>query len=129
MRRIALISIALLLCSVAARAQDLVVHHELDVRVDPATSRVDVTDTISIPVTMQLEDLAFSLHEGLSPQSVTEGTSIAEAGGTGSAADKGMDQEDYSSVFRRGVRDLHDDRAYAGRLEDRQPGQTQQQLG
>jgi aminopeptidase N len=101
MRRIALISIALLLCSVAARAQDLVVHHELDVRVDPATSRVDVTDTISIPVTMQLEDLAFSLHEGLSPQSVTEGTSIEEAGGTGSAADKGMDQEDYSSEIRQ----------------------------
>ena len=100
MRRNALISLALLIFSAAAQAQDLVVHHELDVRVDPETSRVDVTDTISIPDTMQLGDLVFSLHEGLSPQSITRGVRIEEAGEMTSAADKGMDQEDHSSEIR-----------------------------
>ena len=96
-----LISMVLFFSGVVAHAQDGVFHHELTVRVDPATAQLDVEDTISVPGTINLPGLTFSLHEGLSPQSVTEGVSIEEVGAEATALDKGMDQEDYSSEIRQ----------------------------
>ena len=96
-----LLSAALFFSAFSVHAQGVVVHHELTVRIGPSTAQLDVSDTISIPDSMSFEELTFSLHEGLSPTSLTAGVSVAPIGGQAAAADKGMDQEDHSSEIRR----------------------------
>jgi hypothetical protein len=96
----ALVTIALLSYGVVADAQDIVYRHDLTVRIDPATAHIEVTDTITLPDTARLEGLTFSLHEGLSPRSGSKGVRIEEAGEEPAAADRGMDEEDYSSAIR-----------------------------
>ncbi len=95
-----LISLALLTLSCSIYAQVPVFHHELTASIEPATSQLKVTDTITFPESAALSDLVFSLHEGLSPQSLTDGISIEETPDKYGAADKGMDQEDYSAVIK-----------------------------
>jgi len=95
-----LASLALLTLSCGAYAQDVVIHHELTVSLDPATAQLEVIDTVTIPESAELSGLAFSLHEGLSPQSLTDGVTIEQTTDEAGAADKGMDQEDYSTVLR-----------------------------
>ena len=80
-------------------AQDIIFHHELTVSIDPATAKLEVNDTIRIPESADLSALSFSLHENLSPQSLTDGVSIEQAIDEAESEDKGMDQEDYSSVI------------------------------
>jgi hypothetical protein len=92
-------SLALLVLSNSICAQDVVFHHELKVSLNPATSQLLVNDTITIPESADLSSLTFSLHEGLSPQSLTDGITIEQTQNETGTADKGMDQEDYSSVI------------------------------
>ena len=96
-----LLSVALFFSAFSVHAQDTVVHHELTVRIGPSTAQLDVTDTISIPEGMSVKGLTFSLHEGLSPKSLTAGVSVEPIGEQAAVADKGMDQEDHSSVIRQ----------------------------
>ena len=91
--------LVLLASSSFIHAQDVVIHHELTVSIDPATAQLEVSDTITFPESAVMSDLAFSLHEGLSPQSLTNGISIEQTTDEGLATDKGMDQEDYASVI------------------------------
>jgi aminopeptidase N len=95
-----LASLALLTLSSNMYAQDVVFHHELTVSLDPATSKLVVNDTITIPESADLSSLTFSLHDGLSPQSLTDGVTIEQSSDETGAADKGMDQEDYTSVIQ-----------------------------
>ena len=95
-----LASLALVTLSGTLYAQDSIFHHELTVDVDPATSRLEVTDTITIPESADLSGLTFSLHENLAPQSLTDGVVIEQTIEETEAEDKGMDQEDYTSVIQ-----------------------------
>jgi len=105
-----LTSLVLLTLSCSIHAQDVVFHHELTVSIDPATSHLEVTDIITIPESARSSDMRFSLHEGLSPKSLTDGISIEETSIDSGAADKGMDQEDYSAVIKNShYRILSDD--------------------
>jgi len=81
-------------------AQDVIFHHELTVSIDPDTAKLEVKDTIKIPESADLSALSFSLHENLSPQSLTDGVRIEQTIDEAESEDKGMDQEDYSSVIR-----------------------------
>lgn len=92
-------SLAVLVLSNSIFAQDVVFHHELEVSLNPATSQLVVNDTITIPESADLSSLTFSLHDGLSPQSLTKGITIEQTKNATSTTDKGMDQEDYSSVI------------------------------
>ena len=98
--RKSLTMLVLLFLSNIVFAQDVVFHHELTVNIDPATAKLEVTDTIKIPESTDLSTLGFSLHENLSPQSLTDGVSIEQTIDEAGFEDKGMDQEDYSSVIR-----------------------------
>ncbi len=91
--------LVLLASSSSIHAQDVVFHHELTVNIDPATSQLEVNDTITFPESADVSGLTFSLHEGLSPQSLTDGVSIEQTTDEAGATDKGMDQEDYTSVI------------------------------
>ena len=95
-----LTSLALLALSSLTHAQDVVFHHELSISINPAASQLVANDTITIPESADLSGLTFSLHEGLSPQSLTEGISIEQTIVEAGSTDKGMDQEDYSEVIR-----------------------------
>ncbi len=81
-------------------AQDVIFYHELTVNIDPATAKLEVNDTIRVPGSAELSGLTFSLHENLSPQSMTAGVSIEQTSAEPGTEDKGMDQEDYSSVIK-----------------------------
>ncbi len=60
-----LISLTLLTFSSIIYAQDVVFHHQLTVKINPATSLLEVTDTITIPESEDSTGLTFSLHENL----------------------------------------------------------------
>jgi hypothetical protein len=98
-----LIYLALFAISPVVFAQDTVFHHELSVSLDPASHQLEVSDTITLPELKEWADLEFSLHEGLSPQSQTDGLSIEKIPDSTDLADKGMDQEDYSGVIRNSL--------------------------
>ena len=72
-----LTSLALLTVSGIVLAQDVVFHHEMTVNIDPATAQLGVKDTITIPGSAELSGLTFSLHENLTPKSLTDGVSSA----------------------------------------------------
>ena len=91
--------LVLLASSSFIHAQDVVYHHELTVSIDPATAQLEVSDTITFPEPADLSGLTFSLHEGLSPQSLTDGVTIEQTTDASGATDRGMDQEDYTSVI------------------------------
>jgi hypothetical protein len=78
-------------------AQGVVFHHDLSVTVDPSTSVLTVEDTVTVPDGVELSGLGFSLHEGLSPKSLTGGITVEKSDEKAGAADRGMDHEDYSS--------------------------------
>jgi aminopeptidase N len=96
-----LVCLALVLACTPLHADDnglgVIFHHDLAVTVDPSTSQLDVENTVTVPDSMALDGLTFSLHEGLSPQSLTDGVTIQETEEKAEAADRGMDHEDYSS--------------------------------
>ncbi len=90
-----------------AFAQDVIFHHDLSVTVDPASGKLEAEDTIRLPASTELSGLTFSLHGNLSVKSMTDGVSIEETVIEGEAADKGMDQEDYSSVIQSKLYRIH----------------------
>ena len=94
-----LICLSLLASSSFIHAQDVVFHHDLTVRIDPATAQLEVSDTITFPDSADISELTFSLHEGLSPRSLTDGVNIEQTIAEAVSTDKGMDQEDYTSVI------------------------------
>ncbi len=98
--RIFLTTLVVLLMTTSLYAEDLIYHHDLRVEVDPANQTVAVIDSIRIPENIDLSNLNFSLHAGLSPVSLNDGVSIVEIEEITQSTDKGMDQEDHSSVFK-----------------------------
>ncbi len=54
-----------------------IVHHEIQVKLQPGEKRLQVVDSIRLPADVPLE---FLLHDGLNPQSLTEGVKIIETG-------------------------------------------------
>ncbi|MEW8505313.1 MAG: M1 family aminopeptidase [Candidatus Thiodiazotropha sp.] len=68
-------------------------HHALQVRIDPGSRQLWVTDHITLPQSMsdqapqsafkKQHNLRFLLHRGLSPRSLTPGTDLVEAGAVG----------------------------------------------
>ena len=87
------------LCNIAL-AQEVTFHHELTVNIDPATAKLDVEDKIRVPESADLSSLTFSLHENLTPQSLTDGVTLEKTADEPGPEDKGMDQEDYTSVIK-----------------------------
>lgn len=47
-----------------AQPQDTI-HHQLTVLLDPATSRIEVTDTVTLPASLGRDDIAFALNANL----------------------------------------------------------------
>ncbi len=92
--------LALLVLTTGLQAQETIYHHDLDVNVNPVKHTVEVSDTITVPENIDMSSLRFSLHDGLSPTSPTAGISIVKIKNTSASNDKGMDQEDHSSVFK-----------------------------
>ncbi|MCF6264785.1 MAG: hypothetical protein L3J24_14525, partial [Xanthomonadales bacterium] len=98
--------LALVLAS-TLQAQETLYHHDLDIKIDPIKHTIEVRDSITIPDGVDLKTLRFSLHEGLSPSSPTAGVSIIEIPEASANVDKGMDQEDHSSVFKTTTYQIH----------------------
>ncbi|MCW8925189.1 MAG: M28 family peptidase, partial [Xanthomonadales bacterium] len=95
-----LITLALFVMCNSVFAQDVIFHHDLAVTIDPASSQLEAKDTITLPDPADLAGLSFSLHGNLSVKSLTDGVTLQETVAEGAAEDKGMDQEDYTSVIQ-----------------------------
>ena len=98
--RNSLVTLVLVTLFNTAFAQDVIFHHDLSVTVDPSSGQLDVQNTITPPAPSELGGLTFSLHGNLSVKSLTDDVSLEEIVEEGAAEDKGMDQEDYSSVIQ-----------------------------
>src|SRR5699024_65112 len=88
-----LASLALIAFCGLVNCQDAIYHHDLVISIDPETSQLVVEDTISIPETVVPQDLVFSLHEALTPQSLTDGVQFEQTGSSGDTSNHGMDRE------------------------------------
>ncbi|MCF6226529.1 MAG: hypothetical protein L3J22_09560, partial [Xanthomonadales bacterium] len=95
-----LIGFALLVLASGLQAQETLYHHDLDIEVDPIKHSIKVRDIITISASAEPSTLRFSLHQGLSPNSPSAGVTITEIEDVTTPADKGMDQEDHSSVLK-----------------------------
>ena len=91
--------LSLIALSLSLNAQDAPFHHDMTVVIDPSSSMLEVTDIITVPAAESLSGLTFSLHENLSVKVLTEGLSIEKTTDTAGSEDKGMDQEDHTSVI------------------------------
>ena len=93
--------LALLTSSGFIHAQDVVFHHELTVSIYPGTAQLEVNDTITFPESVDFSDLTFSLHEGFSPKSLTDGVTIEQ---TVAETDAAVDKLTYAVGM---LTDLH----------------------
>lgn len=87
--RAASVAAALLVCSLAAAAAPAaeLVHHDLEVRLDPAAKRLAARDRITFPAATPRE-LILLLHPGLAPRVEGPGATLTPAGaGAGADAD------------------------------------------
>lgn len=95
-----LASLALIAFCGLVNGQDAIYHHDLEISIDPETSQLVAEDTISIPETVDQQDLVFSLHEALTPQSLTDGVQFEQISSPSDTSNHGMDREDYAGVFK-----------------------------
>jgi hypothetical protein len=102
MERFALVIFLTLLLpfsTVAAAPPVPLVHHDLTVRLHPADSRLEVTDTVTLPADYPYET-SFTLHAGLDPRAETPGVTLQEAG----AVHGPVPEEAYTLDLPEGVR-------------------------
>jgi len=89
----------LIVCLAAGDLYAGTVSHDLKVRIDPVNSGLAVEDSITLPE--HKDKAVFSLHRGLAPSILTNGTDLAEiskgSGGDGISAE-------YSVTLPKGVR-------------------------
>jgi aminopeptidase N len=101
-RRLRLRLLALFVPVCAASAQADVLHHALEVRVDPAAHRLEVRDRVRLPDAAP-SALVLRLHAGLSPRLVGEGATLTPLRTPGDADDP-VPLEAYRVVLEPGVR-------------------------
>ncbi|MCH7964368.1 MAG: M20/M25/M40 family metallo-hydrolase [Bacteroidetes bacterium] len=118
-----------LFLSVAGFAQSSLIHHEINARVNPSDSFLEVTDEITIPENLDSNKLNFKLHNALTVSSLTEGINIELVNKDVKAKDVGMDREEsdssnnlllneYRIVFpTRYTGDLYLQLRYSGKIE------------
>ncbi|MCW8810830.1 MAG: hypothetical protein OQK64_07735, partial [Ignavibacteriaceae bacterium] len=80
-----------------ANAQDSYIHHEINAKVEPATSYIEVTDDITIPASKFGKDIIFTLNNVLSVTSQTPGIEIKMLQEGTNSEDIGMDREESES--------------------------------
>jgi len=87
-----------------AAAGEALIHHQLTARLDPERHAIEATDLITVPAPLSDGQLHFLLSSDLTAESGTEGvTLVLEEDGV-SAADVGMDREEYPSATITRVR-------------------------
>jgi len=91
MKKIFLIPIFILLASLLFAQDNAIVNHAITARVDPATSQISLTDTLTfsdfVPGT-------FMLNAAFTPQSLTKGVKIKKVAENTNPGDIGMDHDD-----------------------------------
>src|ERR1035437_7513435 len=75
------------------------IHHALKAQLTPSAHRIDAEDTITLPDTLQAP-LGFSLHDGLSPTSPTNGVTISAVS---SSQDEGITITRYELKLAQGI--------------------------
>ena len=78
-------------------AQNILIHHEIDAKVNPSISFLEVTDEITIPENLVSSELKFKLHNALTVSSLTEEINIELINKDVNAKDVGMDREESES--------------------------------
>ncbi|MCK5088302.1 MAG: hypothetical protein KAQ90_12310, partial [Melioribacteraceae bacterium] len=78
-------------------AQNSLVHHEIDAKVTPSVSFLEVTDEITIPENQVTGELKFKLHNAITVTSLTEGINLELIKKNMNAKDVGMDREESES--------------------------------
>ena len=86
-----------LFLSLAGFAQSSLIHHEINARVNPSDSFLEVTDEITIPENWGSRELKFKLHNALTVLSLTQGINIGLINKDINAKDVGMDREESDS--------------------------------
>ena len=76
MNKIISFFLTFLVLSVAAFAQNSLIHHEIDAIVNPSVSFLEVTDEITIPENLVSSELNFKLHNALTVSSLTREINI-----------------------------------------------------
>lgn len=77
--------------SVAADTNTL--HHDLDVKIDPYTSMLEVVDRLTIPQSLAEGELHLGLYDELKVRSLTDGIDLELSAESIKAGDVGMDRE------------------------------------
>ncbi len=85
----------MLLLSIYISAQNSNIHHNINAKIKPSVSFIEVIDTIIIPVNQLNSETKFKLHHALE---VEQNEMITKLDGTVSAKDIGMDKDDVTSA-------------------------------
>ena len=91
MKKISLFGILILITSLVFSQTHEAVNHKLFVQINPETSDISVTDSISIEGDFKNE---FLLHAGFTPVSLSEEISLEKISDNEKASDVGMDRDD-----------------------------------
>ena len=78
-------------------AQNALIHHKIDAKVNPSDSFLEVTDEITIPENRVTSELKFKLHNAITVTSLTEAINIELINKDLNAKDVGMDREESES--------------------------------
>ena len=110
-------------------AQNTLIHHEIDAKLNPSVSFLEVIDEITIPEKWVSSELKFKLHNALTVSTLTEGINIELINEDVNAKDVGMDREEsessnilllneYKIIFPKGhTGDLNLQLNYSGKIE------------
>ncbi|MFB3056411.1 MAG: hypothetical protein ACE1ZQ_04510, partial [Ignavibacteriaceae bacterium] len=88
-----------LVLSGAGFAQNSLIHHEINAKVNPSVSFLEVIDEITIPEKLVSSKLKFKLHNALTVSSLIEGINIELINKDIKANDVGMDREESGSSY------------------------------
>jgi hypothetical protein len=78
-------------------AQNSLIHHEIEAKVNPSVSFLEVTDEITFPENWVTSELKFKLHNAITVSSLTDGIDIELINKDVNAKDVGMDREESES--------------------------------
>ena len=99
--RVALVSVFVFLPVLPSFAAD-VLHHDLEVRIEPSDHRIDVTDRIRLPGALAADDdgaLRFVLHADLELLTPVAGYELELLEGTPDARRYGINEEDPEGMW------------------------------